>query len=235
MTLKSLLATGLTLAALAVPGMALAQDASAPSAEGDGQILAPSGTAGTPSAAAGPAQNWAKVCEPKGDKKSCLIYQVVVSQQAGQYLGSFVIRDDPTQESRLVATAAVPLGVLLPFKMVWQIDGSVPVAVPYAWCDLRSCTAQIVINEAYVNSLKKGNKLTLQAKNRLGENLDIVINLAGFTATYDGESSLTVEEANKINSGEAALERILQQRAEETAKKLEGGTAPSAVPAPAAQ
>lgn len=233
MTLKSLLATGLTLAALAVPGMALAQDAAAPSAEG--QILAPAGTAGTPSAST-PAQNWAKVCEPKGDKKSCLIYQVVVSQQGGQYLGSFVVRDDPTQESRLVATAAVPLGVLLPFKMVWQIDGSVPVAVPYAWCDLRSCTAQIVINEAYVNSLKKGNKLTLQAKNRLGENLDIVINLAGFTATYDGESSLTVEEANKINTGEAALERILQQRAEETAKKLEGGaTSSSSEPPSAAQ
>ncbi len=96
--------------------------------------------------------------------------------------------------------------------------------------------AQIVINEAYVNSLKKGNKLTLQAKNRLGENLDIVINLAGFTATYDGESSLTVEEANKINTGEAALERILQQRAEETAKKLEGGaTSSSSEPPSAAQ
>lgn len=229
MTLKSLLAAGLTFAALAIPGAAFAQDTPAP-APAEGEILSPSGAAGTPTAATGQ-QNWAKVCEPKDDgKKFCVIYQMVVSQ-SNQFLGQFVLRDDPGQESRLVAIAAVPLGVLLPFGMSWQIDGGKPIRVPYMLCDLRSCSTQLVINEAYVNSLKKGNKLTLTAKNRKNEDLSITINLAGFTATYDGDTSLTIEEYNKVTSGEAALERILQERAEEAAKKLEGGAAPAPAPA----
>lgn len=230
MNFKSLLAAGLTLAALAIPGTALAQDTSVqpPAAPADGEILSPAGTAGTPTAAAGQ-QNWVKVCEPKDDKKFCVIYQMVVSQ-SNQFLGQFVLRDDPSQESRLVAIAAVPLGVLLPFGMSWQIDGGKPIRMPYMLCDLRSCSTQLVVNEAYVNSLKKGNKLTLTAKNRKNEDLTITINLAGFTATYDGDTSLTIEQYNQVTSGQAALERILQERAEETAKKLEGGTTPAPAP-----
>ena len=50
MNLKSLLAAGLTLAALALPMSGLAQDAAAPGAADD-TVLSPSGTAGTPAAA----------------------------------------------------------------------------------------------------------------------------------------------------------------------------------------
>jgi invasion protein IalB len=229
MTFRSLLAAGLTFAALMAPMATFAQDSSASSAE-PSEILSPSGQAGTPTAEGGAPQNWAKVCEPKEDgTKFCVVYQVVVSQN-NQFLGQFVLRDDPGQESRLVAIAAVPLGVLLPFGMTWQIDGAKPIRVPYMLCDLRSCSTQLVINEAYVNSLKKGNKLMLTAKNRRNEDLTITINLAGFTSTYDGETSLTIEEYNKVTSGEAALERILQERAEAAAKKLGDGSTPSEAP-----
>ena len=227
MILKSLLAAGMTLAALALPTSAFAQDTAAPSAEPD--VISPSGTAGTP-AAATPEQNWLKICDPLEDgKRACIMRQVVVTQN-NQFLGSFLLRDDPGQESRLVAIAAVPLGVLLPFGMTWQIDGGKPIRVPYMLCDLRSCSTQLVINEAYVNSLKKGNKLSLTAKNRKNEDLTITINLAGFTTAYDGDASLTIEEYKKVTSGEAALERLLQERAEEAAKKLSGETS-SAPPA----
>ena len=230
MTLKPLLAAGLMLAALALPMSAFAQDAAAPGAADD-QVLSPSGTAGTP-AAATPDQNWLKICDPLEDgKRACIMRQVVVTQN-NQFLGSFLLRDDPGQESRLLAVAAVPLGVLLPFGVTWQIDGGKPIRVPYMLCDPQSCATQLVINEAYVNSLKKGSKLTLTAKNRKNEDLTITINLAGFTATYDGQASLTVEEHNKVTSGEASLERMLQQRAEEAAKKL-GTDAPSSEPPPA--
>ena len=49
-------------------------------------------------------------------------------------------------------------------------------------CAIRtSCATQLVINEAYVNSLKKGGTLKLTAKNRQNKDLVIDINLAGFT------------------------------------------------------
>ena len=71
-------------------------------------------------------QNWLKVCDPLEDgQKACLLRQVVLAN--GQFLGSFLLRDDPGQESRLLAVAAVPLGVLLPFGLTWQIDNAKPV------------------------------------------------------------------------------------------------------------
>ena len=53
----------------------------------------------------------------------------------------------------------------------------------------------------------------------------IDINLAGFTGVYDGEASLTFDQFNKNSSGEAALEKILQDRAEAARQKLSGNGA----------
>lgn len=226
MTFKSLLAAGLTLAALALPASAvLAQDAPADPAvpAADAAATPPAGDAPAASAT----QNWLKICDPLDNgKRACIMRQVVVTANK-QFLGSFLLRDDPGQESRLLAVAAVPLGVLLPFGVTWQIDGGKPIRVPYMLCDPQSCSTQLVINEAYVNSLKKGSKLTLIAKNRKNEDLTININLAGFTSVYDGEAALTFDEFNKNASGEAALEKLLQDRAESARQKLQGdGTTP---------
>jgi hypothetical protein len=118
--------------------------------------------------------------------------------------------------------------VLLPFGVTWQIDGGKPIRVPYMLCDPQSCATQLVVNEAYVNSLKKGSKLTLTAKNRKNEDLTITINLQGFTGVYEGEAALTFDEFNKNASGEAALEKILADRAEAARQKLQSSDSSAA-------
>jgi len=129
--------------------------------------------------------------------------------------------------------------VLLPFGLTWQIDGAKPIRVPYMLCDPTSCATQLVINEAYVNSLKAGGTLKLTAKNRQNQDLVVNINLAGFTATYDGEAALTFDEFRQETSGENALEQVLQDRAEQLRQQLDNGEAPAddaeapAEPAPA--
>jgi invasion protein IalB len=172
-------------------------------------------------------QNWLKVCDPLPDgQEACIMRQVVLAN--GQFLGSFLLRDDPGQESRLLAVAAVPLGVLLPFGLTWQIDNAKPVRVPYMLCDQQSCSTQLVINEQYVNSLKRGGTLKLTAKNRQNQDLTIDINLAGFTATYDGDAALTFDQLQQQESGQNALEQVLQDRAEQLRQELStDGTAPA--------
>lgn len=221
MNFRKPLVAGLAVAALMLsPLSAYAQETAAPEAPAAASAAAPA--AGT----AAPQQNWLKVCDPLPDgKKACIMRQVVLAN--GQFLGSFLLRDDPGQESRLLAVAAVPLGVLLPFGLTWQIDGSKPVRVPYMLCDPTSCATQLVINEQYVDSLKKGSKLKLTAKNRQNEDLTIEITLAGFTAAYDGEASLSFDEFRKETSGENALEQVLQDRAEQLRRQLDGGAAPA--------
>ena len=223
MTLKNHLLAGFAAAALMLPTFgALAQETPADPAE-----QAPAAdAAAAPAANSDPSNNWLKVCDPLEDgKKACIMRQVVVANN--QFLGSFLLRDDPGQESRLLAVAAVPLGVLLPFGLTWQIDGGKPIRVPFMLCDPQSCATQLVINEAYVNSLKKGGVLKLTAKNRQNKDLVIEINLAGFTAVYDGEAAMTFEQFNQQSSGQSALEKQLQDRAEELRRQLDGGTPPA--------
>jgi invasion protein IalB len=177
-----------------------------------------------------PENNWLKVCDELDDgRQACIMRQVVT--RSGVFTGSFLLRDDPGQESRLLAVAAVPLGVLLPFGLTWQIDGGKPVRVPYMLCDPQSCAAQLVINEAYVQSLKRGGTLTLTAKNRQNEDVAVEITLAGFTAVYDSDTAMTIEQLNSQNSGANALEQVLQDRAEEMRQQqapAEGEAAPEA-------
>src|SRR6185437_2138037 len=174
MTVKTYFVAGILAAALGVTAFAPAQAAPAAAPTPAPPPAAAAGAAGantgpTPStsglkqdqaSATRPAtQNWLKVCDPipAGQKaagqRACIMRQVVFANN--QFLGSFLLRDDPGQESRLLAVAAVPLGVLLPFGLTWQIDGGKPIRVPYMLCDPQSCASQLVINEQYVNALKK--------------------------------------------------------------------------------
>lgn len=232
MNFRKPLVAGIAVAALMLsPLSAFAQDA-APAAPAD----APAATDTVAPAASAASANWLKVCDPLPDgQKACIMRQVVLAN--GQFLGSFLLRDDPGQESRLLAVAAVPLGVLLPFGLTWQIDGAKPIRVPYMLCDPTSCATQLVINEQYVNSLKKGGTLKLTAKNRQNQDLTIDITLAGFTAAYDGEAALTFEQFRQETSGENALEQVLQDRAEQLRQQLDSGAAAPAEGAetPAAQ
>ncbi len=244
MTFRKPLVAGVAVAAMMLsPLSAFSQDATTPEApaaqttEAAPADEAPAAGSATSDVAAAvdslASQNWLKVCDPLPDgQKACLLRQVILAN--GQFLGSFLLRDDPGQESRLLAVAAVPLGVLLPFGLTWQIDNAKPVRVPYMLCDTQSCSTQLVINEQYVNSLKRGNKLTLTAKNRQNEDLAIEINLAGFTASYDSEAALTFEQLQQQESGQNALEQVLQDRAEQLRQELSGqGAAPANGDAPA--
>lgn len=236
---KNLVAGVAAAAMMMSPISAFAQDAApeapaaeTPAADGEGSAVEEVANAVDNLAS----QNWLKVCDPLPDgQEACLMRQVVLAN--GQFLGSFLLRDDPGQESRLLAVAAVPLGVLLPFGLTWQIDNAKPVRVPYMLCDTTSCSTQLVINEQYVNSLKRGATLKLTAKNRQNQDLTIDINLAGFTATYDGDASLTFEQLQQQESGENALEQVLQDRAEQLRQQLstdaEGAPAPAEGEAPA--
>ena len=250
MNLKTYVLAGLATAVLSVTTFAAdaqsagakpaAQPAAAPGALQAGPPPT-SVTAGLPqdkSSANRPvAQNWLKVCDPikqgkASGQKACMMRQIIVANH--QFLGSFLLRDDPGQESRLFAVAAVPLGVLLPVGITWQIDGQKPIRVPYMLCDPQSCASELVISQQYLNMLRKGQKLTLVAKTRGNKDLVVDVNLTGFGQVYDSQTAMTIDDYRKA-SGSAALEQTLQDRAEQLRKQLDnGGAAPAAAtPAPA--
>ncbi len=89
MTFKSLLAAGLTFAAPSRrPFRPSPEDATTTPAAVEQPATTPK-----------PEQNWLKVCEPLADgKRACLMRQVIVTPNK-QFMGSFVLRDDPGQQA----------------------------------------------------------------------------------------------------------------------------------------
>jgi invasion protein IalB len=224
MTFSKFVAAGFTAAVLLLPvSGVLAQEApaeeAAPAAQAGTAQTPPAGTA-SPRGSSDPRNNWLKVCEPlESGEKACLMRQVVVLQN-GQFLGSFELRDDPRDEYRFLASAAVPVGVLLPAEMVWQIDAGRPSPKPFFKCDPVKCMSLSVLNRESVDALKKGNKLKLTAKNAQNQDLVVEINLAGFTAAFESDTALTFEEFREQSTGEAALEKQLQDKAEALRRQL---------------
>ncbi|HEV7278055.1 MAG TPA: invasion associated locus B family protein [Devosiaceae bacterium] len=239
MTFSKFVAAGFTVAMLLSPaGLAVAQEApaeeAAPAAEAEAATGEPPVGTASPATAGDPRNNWLKVCEPlENGEKACLMRQVVVLQN-GQFLGSFELRDDPRDEYRFLASAAVPVGVLLPAEMVWQIDAGRPSPKPFFKCDPVKCMSLSVLNRESVDALKKGAKLKLTAKNAQNQDLVVEINLAGFTAAFDSETALTFDEFREQSTGEAALEKQLQDKAEALRRQLSEGAAAESAPEAAA-
>lgn len=219
MTVKNVFLAGLVAVGLSMGGMpvALAQDAGMVDEEVE-------------VAERNPEDNWLKVCSNLEDgRKACIMRQVVTN--SGVFVGSFLLRDDPSMDSRLLAVGSVPVGVILPANMSWQIDGGKPVRVPYMLCDPNACSAQSVINEAFVQSLKRGSKLSLTYTNRLFEPVTVEVDLAGFTAVYDDPEGIDIDTLNEASSTENVLEQVLQDRAEQLRQQLQESADAEAAPA----
>ena len=209
------LAISAALAMMAPSSGAVAQDAAAPAAQPSPDATA---TPAAPAAATGPVNaapaaaaeanktpgtNWLKVCDPlPSGKKVCIVRQIVVANN--KVIGSLIIRQNPDLRSPFLAIGAVPVGVALAPGVSWRIDGGKAVTLPYSQCDPQTCVSPRTVNAAFINSLKKGKKLTLTAKTGAGKDFSIDIVLAGFGDTYDSADSITFEQLRKGEASAAA-------------------------------
>lgn len=189
-------------AAVALPTMAFAQEATAPAASD------------TP---------WVKVC---GQNETCNISQVLVAQN-GSLIASFSI--EQTADKKLAVGAFVPLGFVIPAGVQLAVDGEAKGAAQFFICVPPStdgpagCAARAEVNEDFINALKRGNKLAIVLANTAGQPIPIEMTLIGFSKTFDGEGldpvaarAMEVEQSKQLQEdARAAFQRMIErQRAE---------------------
>jgi invasion protein IalB len=220
---RQLIAAG-AVALLAAPLPALAQDApAAPAAAAAPAEPAPAESA---PAAATPAQPqvpeavkaWAKFCDKQQDGHTICIVRKL-SFHDTSIIGSFVLRIDQAKGVPILAVAAVPVGVVLKPGLRWQVDRNKAQTLPYWRCTPQTCESEQLASPAFINQLRKGNTLTLTAKDVNNKDLAVQISLAGFSAAYDMKDAPTFAEYSR-QLGEAATGAA--------------GRAPAPAPAPAA-
>jgi invasion protein IalB len=171
---------------------------------------------------------WTKICskDPQANKDVCLITQEIRAE-TGQFLASVAVRevqDDPKKQFII----AVPPGMLLQPGMRVIVDQGLPLGARYAICFPNACYGDMEMAADFVDSMKKGQQLTVQTINQVGRTVNFTLVLKDFAKAYDGPpiDPKVVEEQQK------KLQEELQKRADEQRRRLEATPAP-ATPAPA--
>ncbi|MFD1694294.1 invasion associated locus B family protein [Roseibium aestuarii] len=179
--------------------------------------LAISSLAGTAPARAQEAQSpWVKVCnvDPKVGKEICLITQELRTN-TGQFLSSVAVREIEG-EGRKTLLVAVPTGMLIQPGLRVQVDQGKQAQAKYGICFPNACYSELVIDDAFIASMKQGGKLILTTLNQQAKPIPMELTLSGFTKVYDGEP-MDVAELQKRNE---ELQAELQKRAQEERQKL---------------
>jgi invasion protein IalB len=194
--------------AIGFPLAASAQDAAAPAPAPAPAPAAPAGQ--------GPDAPWAKICNknPSDGRELCLTIQEVTAE-TGQFIASATVREI-TGEPKKSFVVAVPPGMLLQPGLRAQIDDGQQQQIQYGICFPNACYGELEINDDFIASLKKGNKLIITVMNAQAKPVTFPLTLAGFTKAYEGEGL----DPQGLAQRQQDLTKALQERAAAAREKL---------------
>ena len=227
-----LLGTSVALAPLVASAQAPARPAAPRPAAPAPAPAAPAAPAAAPSIVqvkAEPSQTeWTKVCgkDEAANKEICYTTRDFVSDQGQPVLAVAVydVKNDPVKIVRFL----MPLGLLLAPGIRFGVDSAQATPGRYAICFPNGCFAEAQVNEAMVNTIKKGNTLNVSVQNQVGKEVTFAIPTAGFAKAFDGAPI----DPKKLEEQQKALQTELEKRQEDLRKRLDGGAAPAPGAAP---
>jgi len=160
-------------------------------------------------------QGWFKACSKQQDVDVCNV-QNIVTASTGQLVTGVSLIELKGKVSRKVFQVTVPTGRLMPPGIGLQVDNGKTQKLEYMICFPDRCVAEAPMNDALVNSFKKGTNLTLTSVNFQNQPNPIKVSLQGFTGAYDGEPL----KQGDIQDRQKKLQEFVTKNNEDFAKKL---------------
>ena len=179
------------------------------------------GPAAAPMAVPEDAYPWVKICQKDGEGKTVCLIAKELRGANGELIASVAMRDTEGEPKKTLLIA-VPPGILVQPGMRVVIDKGKPEEVKYRICFPNACYADLDLSDQMAGDLKKGNLLIVTALNLQQKPTGYPFRLDTFKAAL--ESKGVDPTANQQSQDQ--LQQQLQKRAEEAAKKLQGGEAP---------
>lgn len=181
---------------------------------------------------------WIKICSKDADKKNvCLVAKELRSQE-GQLVASVALRDIEGDAKKVLLIAVPPVVLIQPGMRV-QVDKGKQLEAKYTICFPNACYAEMEIADQTIAEMKKGKALVVTSLNIQQKPMAFPFLLSTFKKASEGEGI----DPNAGQQNQEQLQQELQKRAEEAAKKLQGGDdaapaapaadAPTPAPAPA--
>lgn len=160
-------------------------------------------------------QGWFKACTKQADVDVCNVQQIVAAD-TGQLVTGVSLIELKGKVSRKVFQVTVPSGRLIPPGVGLQIDNGKTQKIDYMICFPDRCVAEVLLNDALVNSLKKGSGLTLTSVNFQNRPNPVKVSLQGFSGAYDGPA----QTQDDLTAKQKAVEDFAKKQAEESTKKI---------------
>ena len=147
--------------------------------------------------------------------------------ESGQPVVAAVIIE-PEGEPKKILRVTLPLGMQLVHGTRIIVDNNQPLQSPYVICFQNGCMSDYEATPEFINSMKKGQNLIIQAINSNGAPLTLPLPLqegtGSFAKAYDGPPT----DPKQFEETQKKLQEELQKRAEEQRKKLESTQPPAA-------
>jgi invasion protein IalB len=130
--------------------------------------------------------DWATRCEtpPGAAHEQCAIVLSVVDQDRPNVILVIIVLNTADRKTRLMRVIA-PLGVLLPPGVSLRIDNAEAGRLSFLQCLPNGCVAQLAMDEALIDKLKKGKTATLGIFQTPEEGVGVQAPLAGFKEAYE--------------------------------------------------
>ncbi len=224
----ALVAGGFALASSAA--LAQAQKAPAKPAQQPAQQAAPAAPAPTVvNLKADPSQEWTKICGEDQAAKKTVCYTTrdfldATNNQPILAAAIYDVQNDPKKFVRML----LPLTFMLQPGVRFGVDGGQPVAGKFQICFPNGCFAEAEVNEAFINSMKKGTNFKIDVQNQVGQEISFLMPLTGFGKSFDGAPI----DPKVLEDQRKKLEDELKKKAEEMRKQQSATPAPAAPAAP---
>jgi invasion protein IalB len=173
---------------------------------------------------------WNKVCfnDPQSQKQICQTTRLFGDRAENPVL-SIMVTDPPGGGDKAIQVLA-PMGVALRPGFRIAVDKGSPEGGAYELCTPQGAYGGLRVKPAFVDSMKKGEKLAVSVKTINGAEFVFNLPLAGFGKAFDGPGI----DPKVAEERQRKLQEELMKKAEEERKKLEAQKAAgAAAPAPA--
>jgi len=130
-------------------------------------------------------QGWYKVCSKQQDLDVCSTMNNVIAS-TGQPLTMLNLIEVTGAQNQKRISIQVPTGRLIPEGIKIKIDDGKDKAVPYVICNVSACIANDALDDSLIESMKKGNVMTVTSVNYQGALNPIQVSLTGFTQAFTG-------------------------------------------------
>ncbi|HHS83263.1 MAG TPA: invasion associated locus B family protein [Devosia sp.] len=129
--------------------------------------------------------DWQMSCDtpPGASAEQCAIIQNVTAENQPNVGLSVIVLKTADQQARLLRVL-VPLGVLLPNGLGLNVDGKDMGRVAFVRCLPNGCVAEVIMDDALLDVLSKGNTAIFVVFKTPEEGIGIPVSLNGFSEGF---------------------------------------------------